>query len=268
MTDFEQHNLDAINSLNQRGGRMLSLIDLLEADTLNLDMAAAMAAAAAGGGSFLTGAGPGGVGKTTLMAAALAFLPPGTEIVTIEGPETLNELAARPAPHPQCLVVHEIGAGSYYGYLWGPAVARYFNLASQPGRCLASNLHAETYTAARHQLMGGSLGVPAQTLARVSLLAFMTQVGSRRRIATLWESSAAPAADKAPGAVENTATPHRLAWRWVAEKDAFEKVGPAAGESDALSARIRDFLDSACRDHIRRLEDLRRLAVAELFSGR
>jgi hypothetical protein len=256
MIDFEQHNLDAINSLNQRGGRMLSLVDLLEAGTLNLDMAANMAAVAVGGGSFLTGAGPGGVGKTTLMAAALAFLPPGTEIVTIEGPKTLDELAARPAPHPQCLVVHEIGAGSYYGYLWGPAVARYFNLTAKLGCSLASNLHAETYTAARHQLMGGSLGVPAQALARVSLLAFMTQVGSRRRIAALWESA------------ENATAPHRLAWRWVAEKDAFEKVGPAAGESSALAARIRDFLDHACRDRVRRLEDLRRLAVAELFSGR
>lgn len=41
MSDFERHNLAAIDFLNQRGGRMLSLVDLLAAGTLSLDMAAA-----------------------------------------------------------------------------------------------------------------------------------------------------------------------------------------------------------------------------------
>lgn len=63
MNDLERRNQVAIGALNQRGGRMLSLVDLLEAGTVGLDMAAEMACLAAGGGSFLTAAGPGGVGK-------------------------------------------------------------------------------------------------------------------------------------------------------------------------------------------------------------
>jgi hypothetical protein len=39
--NFELHNLAAIDFLNQRGGRMLSLVDLMAAGTLSLDLAAA-----------------------------------------------------------------------------------------------------------------------------------------------------------------------------------------------------------------------------------
>ncbi|HUV06944.1 MAG TPA: ATPase, T2SS/T4P/T4SS family, partial [Spirochaetia bacterium] len=128
MNRLENNNRMSIEMLNQRGGRMLSLVDLLEAGTLNLELAAEMAYVVSQGGSMITAAGPGGVGKTTLMGALLAFLPPDTEIVTVEGENTLYNLDRRQPGHCQCLVVHEIGPGSYHGYLWGKSVARYFNL--------------------------------------------------------------------------------------------------------------------------------------------
>ena len=92
--DFERHNHRQIEMLNQRGGRTLSIVDLIRAGTISVPMAACAMRAVHEGASILTGARPGGAGKTTLMAALLSFLPPGEEIVTVDEPEVLDEAAA------------------------------------------------------------------------------------------------------------------------------------------------------------------------------
>lgn len=250
MTDLEQHNQREIDGLNQRGGRMLSLVDLLDAGTLSLDMAAEMACVAAGGGSFLTAAGPGGVGKTTLMGAILTFLAPGTEIVTVEGPDTLEHLPLPSTETPACLLVHEIGAGHWYGYLWGPAVGRYVDAARAPGRSLASNLHAKTYEEAVEQLAG--LDVSADGLGAVDLLAFMAAPRGKRRVTSVWYR------DGGGG--------HACAWRWLPQHDRFEHVTDAPDAAhEADRARYRQFLERALADGVRRMEALRARALTELF---
>ena len=250
MRDCERHNQRAIDSLNQRGGRMLSLVDLVDAGTVSLDMAAEMTCVAATGGSFLTAAGPGGVGKTTLMGALLAFLAPGTEIVAIEGPETLEHLPAPSPDAPKCLLVHEIGSGHWYGYLWGPAVGRYVEAAGSPGRSLASNLHAETYQEAVGQLAG--LDVSAEALGAVACLAFMAAPRGKRRVTTVWY------ADGSGG--------HACAWRWTPDDDSFERgaEAPSLASADDIG-RYREFLRQAHADRVVRMETLRGRALAELF---
>ena len=229
---------------------MLSLVDLLEADTVDLEMAAQMAALAARGGSFLTAAGPGGVGKTTLMGAMLAFLPPGAALVPIESARTLDRLPPPSPEAPLCLMVHEIGSGSYYAYLWGPDVGRYFEVARPAGRCLASNLHAETYEEAVRQLAG--LDVTDEALAEIDLLAFMAMDGRRRRVITVWH------ADGAGG--------HVQAWRRDARHDTFEptrNVPPLLAGVDL--APYRSLLASALSEGVRRMEDVRELAMEAIF---
>lgn len=54
---------------------MLSVVDLLDAGTLDLRLAAYLMRVIGRGASILACAGPGGTGKTTLMAALLFFLP-------------------------------------------------------------------------------------------------------------------------------------------------------------------------------------------------
>ncbi len=250
MTDFERRNLREIDRLNQRGGRMLSLVDLLDAGTVNLDMAAEMAHVAAGGGSFLTAAGPGGVGKTTLMGALVALLAPGTEIVTIEGPDALERLPAPSPESPKCLMVHEIGGGHWYGYLWGPVVGRYFDAARAPGRSLASNLHAETYEEAVDQLVG--LDVSADALGAIDLVVFMAARRGKRRVTTVWQ------ADGSGG--------HGCAWRWLPEDDRFDRLaGPPPAASEAELARYRDFLERALADGVFQMAKLRERARTDLF---
>ena len=65
--DTYRSNLREIDSLNQRGGRMLSVVDLIEDGTLDAPVAGYLLASVASGASFLCAAGPGGVGKIALI---------------------------------------------------------------------------------------------------------------------------------------------------------------------------------------------------------
>lgn len=110
--DIEHHNHRQIERLNQHGGRTLTIVDLIRAGTLSAPMAAYAFRAMARGASLMTGARPGGAGKTTLMAAILHLLPPGVRVVTIESADRI----AAAATGPSCHLVHEIGDGHWYGY--------------------------------------------------------------------------------------------------------------------------------------------------------
>ena len=93
--DIERHNHQQIEQLNQRGGRTLSIVDLIQAGTLSVDMAACAMRAMHQGASLLTGARPGGAGKTTLMAAISVVLPapPGRAPVSSDAPACIARIA-------------------------------------------------------------------------------------------------------------------------------------------------------------------------------
>ena len=86
-----QAHIDAINACNQRGGRMLSLVDLIKAGTVDLRLAAYLAAAMHSGASLLVGARPGAAGKTTVMCALLNFLPDRTAIRAVDSQAILGK---------------------------------------------------------------------------------------------------------------------------------------------------------------------------------
>lgn len=180
--DISAANLREINSLNQRGGRMLSIVDLIEDGTLDIPLAGHLLARVAEGASFLCAAGPGGVGKTTLMACLLSFLPPEESIRTVTDPWVVG-----PPERPTCYLCHEIGAGYWYGYLWGEAAARFLALHRQ-GR-IAASLHADSVAEVEEQLLGPSVGADPADLAAVDMLLFMVRIGSMRRVSAVFESA-------------------------------------------------------------------------------
>ena len=183
--DTERDNDEQIERLNQRGGRTLSIVDLIGAGTLSVEMAAVAMRAMEQGASILTGAVPGGAGKTTLMAAILGFLPPGVPLVTVEGAHVVAEGLAR-EPQPSCYLAHEIGSGHWYGYIWGRDVADFLALIDGPRR-IASCIHADTLDQLAGILAGPPLGVRREALGRVGLILFMSVSrglrGTRRRVA-------------------------------------------------------------------------------------
>ncbi|MHC4179627.1 MAG: hypothetical protein ACYSWU_19110 [Planctomycetota bacterium] len=220
--DIEEHNHRQIEMLNQRGGRTLSIVDLLLAGTISVEMAAYAMRAMERGASLLTGARPGGAGKTTLMAAILNMLPPEVPIVTVDRPEVIADGLRRTADQPLCYLAHEFGSGQYYGYIWGPEVADFLSLIRCPCR-VASCLHADTLDELTEIARSPPLAVGREMLGQVDLILFMrvdVEAGSyRRRVATFYE------ADGSGG--------HRHLFEWDAGSNAFRRVGELR-DPDAL----------------------------------
>lgn len=189
LTEALNRHCAEIDRCNQRGGRMLSIVDLIEADTVSVELAAYALAAIGGGASFMVGALPGGAGKTTVMGALLNFVPAAVPLL----PADEGAMLKRRAPaHGRrcCYVCHEIGPGPYYAYLWGAPLRAYFELAAA-GHTLATNLHADTYPQARAQICRDNR-VSAEALCRMNLMFFLdvSRSGGNtfRRIVEVWES--------------------------------------------------------------------------------
>lgn len=207
--DIESHNHRQIEQLNQRGGRSLSIVDLVRTNTMSVQMAACAMRAMADGASLLTGARPGGAGKSTLLGALLGLLPPDVPLITVDSPQIIEEGFGRPASEPACYLVHEIGSGHWYGYLWGKHVADYLSLIDGQRR-IASCLHADTLEELTDILSSPPLSVAHETLGRLGLILFIHVVSGRtrnRRVVSFWES------DGCGG--------HCPVFRWNKEHDEF-----------------------------------------------
>ncbi len=190
MNTLDQHCRE-IERCNQRGGRMLSVVDLLEAGTLSPELAAYLFAAIRGGASFMVGAMPGGAGKTTVMGALLNFVPPEIELRPADS-LTGIERTLKSEGEPRCYICHEIGPGDYYAYLWGAALRAYFELPRR-GHTLATNLHADTLEQARAQVCEENR-VPLEAFRKMHLVLFLRVPGGwsgPREIVQVWESDGA-----------------------------------------------------------------------------
>jgi len=176
--DVDRHNLAEIERLNQRGGRTLSIIDLIDAGTISTEMAALCWLIVSEGAGFLTGAVPGGAGKTTLMAALLSFLPPGERIQGVADRRVIDDALSGATRPPATILAHEIGSGHWYGYIWGRDAVDFFGLwrlGLRPVSCL----HADDPEQTRRTLVG--LGVSEEDLRHVPLQLFMRVGGGRAR---------------------------------------------------------------------------------------
>ncbi|NOZ20027.1 MAG: hypothetical protein GXP25_02955 [Planctomycetes bacterium] len=214
MTDLERHNLSEIHGLNQRGGRMLSFVDLIEAGTMSDEMCAFCLCAIANGASFLTAARPGGVGKTTVLAALLGFLPPDTKIVTVDSRAVIAKAKKEDPSIPRCCLPHELGSGMWYGYIWGDDVAELFNL-KEGNRRVASCIHVDTIGELRDVLTSPPLNVAEAHFRDLELALFMTMEGgvlrSKRRVCSLCEAA--------------ESGEHHELFRWDAGRDVIRRDG-------------------------------------------
>jgi hypothetical protein len=171
MNDEISKHCDELNRCNQRGGRMLSVFDLLAAKTLDLDLAAYLIARISKGSSFMVGSVPGGAGKTTVMCALLNFVPVDVPLIAAT-PEAVYEAAdTKVSPPRDCYVCHEIGSGYYFAYLWADALRAYCGLFEN-GHLLATNLHADNPEQAREQICDTN-SVQSEHFNKFELLIFL-----------------------------------------------------------------------------------------------
>ncbi len=252
MRELEISNREQIEALNQRGGRTLSIVDLLLAGTISAELAGHVGATVARGASFLTAANPGGAGKTALLAALLGFLPEGRPIVTVDHPGAM--VGAEEAEEPSCYLVHEIGSGHWYGYLWGAPVQRYLELAND-GHAVASCLHADTMADIFDRLTACGIGNPREAIRGIEFVLFMYVDGSsgryRRRVVEVWERA-------------GETGQHQPVSRWEPQTDRFVSIHnglkPPGADGLALllkglaEKRVRDYaaVREACLDFFRR----------------
>lgn len=232
-----------LDRCNQRGGRMLSIFDLLKTDTLDLDLAAYLMARISRGASVMVGANPGGAGKTTVMCALLNLLPANTTLAAATD-EAMVRVSQSPAPECMCLICHEIGPGPYFAYLWGDALRRYCAL-SDIGCLLATNLHADTFEEARAQVCVEN-GVPEAHFNAFNILVFLRLSGgwaaTRRYVETVYESDGRSA--------------HQLAYQHGHGLQAADTL-----QDDAHYRACRGFLKQHADGATRTIEQTRRLVV-------
>lgn len=142
--------LEVVERSNQRGERTLSVVDLIEAGTLESPLVAWLVERVRVGASWVVGARPGGAGKTTIMSALLAMLPPLAKGRSIRLAE--DGTGWERSMPGDCVVAFEIGTADLESYIWGKDVVRFAALARKRVR-VVTNLHADTVEEARGQIV-------------------------------------------------------------------------------------------------------------------
>ncbi len=239
-----------IDRCNQRGGRMLSVTDLLEAGTLDRQMAGYLLGAISQGKSFLVGAKPGGAGKTTVMAALLNFIP-DVDIVPVRGRAVIEKLRTGP---PRCFLAHEIGQGMWYAYIWGADVDAFLRLADD--HIVVSNLHAD--------VIEDVLSVPGineENLSKIHLLLFLRVDREKertcRRIGAVYENQGGTnRAGFAPIYV------------WDSKRRKFEEVGTSRLVGPDRFERSLAIIDEIVEEGMHSVEEVRTMVLRSLHGGR
>ena len=230
---------------------MLSVFDLLAAETLDLDLATYLMARISRGASFMVGSVPGGAGKTTVMCALLNFVPADVPLIAAT-PEAVYEAANANTSPRACYVCHEIGSGYYFAYLWADALRAYCGL-SENGHILATNLHADNPEQAREQICHTN-GVPSKYFNKFELLIFL-RIENRYHKAKRWIQEVY-SGDGSSG--------HELIFHANNKKTLNEKAKHYLVNPEYV-AECRDFLTKISPD-VRTIEDTRR-HVVEFLHG-
>ena len=246
---YSRANADLLRALSnpRREERSYSLLDLIEREMFDVELAAWCVAQVAGGASFITGAGPGGVGKTTAMRALLAFAPDDRQWV-----EALPGQVGQLGGVPQCAISHEVSDHSPPTYLWDQDVRDFFALGAA-GHTLVANMHADELAEVEQQIVGENQ-VPQAHFRAVDLFIFIGIEGedlgarrinnptARRYIRQIYYSDGS--------------APHR------AVLAAPEVLDQGAPRRPAAEERCRAFLQDALGQSQGRVEGVRRAFLA------
>ena len=149
----------------KREERPRSLLDLIDLDTINLDLAAWLVSHVSKGASLISGSGPGGIGKSTTMRALLAFAPENLPYA-MAWPEKITGIES-----PACVISHEISDHRPPGYLWGKDARDFFDHADK-GSMLVGNVHADDLDEVHGQIVD-DCEVPEAQFRSVNLFIFL-----------------------------------------------------------------------------------------------
>jgi hypothetical protein len=230
---------------------MLSLVDLVAAGSVTLELAGYLAAVMRTGASLLVGARPGGAGKTAVMVALLNFLPDHVRLRPVEGPAVLRQGMADSDYGDTCYLAHEIGDGFYYAYLWGDQAQMFFRLAGV-GHIVASTLHADSLSEAQTQLCDHNR-VAASDLAGVTLKVFLRISRGPGFRVRRWVNSV----------YESDGTHDQLVWQHTASRT-YARLAKSQVVTDVEEERCSQFLVRLQERDVETLEAVRRAVATNL----
>ncbi|MHA2427900.1 MAG: hypothetical protein ACXADB_07750 [Candidatus Hermodarchaeia archaeon] len=230
-----RRHLEEINKCSQRGGRMLSVRDLLDGGTLNVEIAAYLLATISTGHSFFVGARPGGAGKTTVMAALLNFIPDVDIVATVNSQVIENGLRD---PNFKCFIAHEIGRGRWYAYIWGNDVANYN---------VPEVLEAE--------------GIDEVNLANLHVLIFMKRTGQRgltkRRVTSIYENQKRRVTSIYENQGLNGGNTFKQLFMWNEKDDSFTRLAASKLITAPELQRSRSIIEKIVEHDLRTMEEIR-----------
>jgi hypothetical protein len=146
----------------------LSITQILQAGTMPPELAALFWLSLERRASLILAADPPSAGKTTILTALFAFLPPETQAYFTRGWGETFDLPSLSNGVPTYIMVNEM-SDDLPVYSWGPYVVRTFELLAE-GYCLGSTMHADTVEEVIAQLEE-EVGVPRGHLAHLTFIA-------------------------------------------------------------------------------------------------
>ena len=221
-----------------------SLLDLLELNTFDLDLAAWCVSLVSRGASYITGSGPGGIGKTTTMHSLLSFVPDDLSF-QIALPGEVSQVGAG----RHCVISNELSDHPPPTYLWDQDLRDFLALSEQ-GHILVANVHADDLDETHGQIVG-ECKVPESQFRAINLLIFICLEGGNppgeRRIK-----------DNTTRRIVNKifytdgSSPHQSVY------DPASGLTPAAPRDAAHEARCRAFLNAGLASPERSITGVRR----------
>ena len=213
-------------------GEPLSLVQLLEAETLDLPLASLLWLAMEHRASVIVAASPRLAGKTTLLTALIDFLRPEVQRIYLQGRAEDYDFLPQVEPRECYLLVNEL---SYHlpAYLWGQPARRLFELLPL-GFGMGATMHADTAEEVV-AILEQTLGVPGNLVGQVTLVVNLElQYGSRgyqylrRRV--IAASLLSPDGEALPtSTLLARRDPHRDAWLVKPGQEALEALAVRLG---------------------------------------
>ncbi len=244
--------LEQILYMQQRGGRMLSIIDLIRAGTVPKELAAYLINGIINGKSISSGSLIGGTGKTTLLASLLAFIPNNRYFITVTY-SNLRDLLKNQDPGKKVVYLcHEISPANYYSYLWGKDINLYLSLKKTINQQLAFTIHADTYDELFKQIVNSETGLTENDFLKIDLLVFIKAVETsgypERKVTYVYET-------------DESSKKHKLIYDYLQAEPFYNKyhVLKSKKSKDSHTMKeIESFLSTCIEKNIYRIEDVRK----------
>lgn len=240
----------------------LSIIQILEAETMPPRVAALLSLAMERGASMIFAADPPGAGKTTILTSLLAFAPPEASVYFTRGwGETFRLPPIAPGEPPTWILINEM-SDHLPVYSWGPYVQKAFELMRE-GYSVASTMHADTVEGVIEQLTE-ECDVPARDVGYLSfVIPMFVGVRDGRRLRRV--SEVAVLEPLGAGYDRHTVA------RWAPESDTYDVLTTPAQlnaaarrlgmEDDELIHALGErelFIETLLREKVTAIDDVQR----------